>query len=237
MLHPEINELKSLPFFKNISEHELVALSKLMRVSVFARREIVQDKNAKGQGLGFLLEGRLQGVDFTLDGREVGLFFVEPGDYFGELAVIDDMASAEYIIATTRSRVAMLPREPAQKIMFSSRDVAHEVALRLVKRLREASRQRTILRLPSVFQRVCAQLLGMASQGSDGKLYIPDAPTHQEIAIMIDTSRETVTRVIQQLLRENVLQRRGNELHILNEEYLRHIASKPSTGEKGSFDL
>ena len=57
----------------------------------------------------FLLEGRLQAIDFTLDGREVGLHFIEEGQYFGEISVLDGLPSPEVVIATKKSQVVMVP--------------------------------------------------------------------------------------------------------------------------------
>lgn len=221
---PAILELQSLALLRDLPPEELSTLSKMIRVQTFARRAVVLHKNETGQALCFLMEGRLQGVDFTLDGREVGLFFVEQGDYFGELAVIDEQPQAEFVIAMTRSRVAMLPRDAAHRLMFSSPGIAEQVAQRLAARLRAVASQRTILRLPSVFQRVCAQLLQMATADTDGMPRISNAPTHQEIAIMIDTSRETVTRAMQTLLSESIVSRHGPDLLLHDEDYLRGIA-------------
>ncbi|MGC8853751.1 MAG: Crp/Fnr family transcriptional regulator [Halothiobacillaceae bacterium] len=217
---------------RSLSPAELSALAQGMREYTFERRSVVLHKDEPAQVLCFLLEGRLQAVDFTLDGREVGLFFIEPGDYFGELAVIDEQPQAEFVIALCRSRVAMLPLQAARRLMFALPAVAEQVALRLAARLRGVGRQRTILRLPSVVQRVCAQLLYMASQSADGAWRIVNAPTHQEIAIMIDVSRETVTRVFQMLQAEGVISRQGRDILVHRRRYLEDVAEGRSHSPK-----
>ena len=76
--------------------------------------------------------------------------------------------------------------------------------------------------MPSSFQRVCAQLAALARPaGSDGGLRVHVAPTHQEIAIMVNTSRETVTRTLQFLLGLQVVAREGHDLIVLRPELLR----------------
>ncbi|MDQ5886715.1 MAG: family transcriptional regulator, cyclic receptor protein [Pseudomonadota bacterium] len=187
-----------------------------MQERAFARREIVASQGETSSFLGFLLEGRLQGVDFTVDGREVGLYFVEPGGYYGELAIIDGKPGAEFVIALAKSRVALLPREHARKLIFANPHIAEVLLLNLAERVRSGTAQRTILSLPNVFQRLCAQLLLLGGNAS----LIPHAPTHQELAIMINTSRETVTRSFQLLQSQNILQRDGNSLKIIDKRYL-----------------
>jgi DNA-binding transcriptional regulator YhcF (GntR family) len=53
---------------------------------------------------------------------------------------------------------------------------------------------------------------------------IPQVPTHQELAIMINASRETVTRAFQVLFTHGVLLREGDELRVVNLRMLQDIA-------------
>ncbi len=132
------------------------------------------------------------------------------------LAIIDGKPGAEFVIALAKSRVALLPREHARKLIFANPHIAEVLLLNLAERVRSGTAQRTILSLPNVFQRLCAQLLLLGGNAS----LIPHAPTHQELAIMINTSRETVTRSFQLLQSQNILQRDGNSLKIIDKRYL-----------------
>ena len=89
---------------------------------------------------------------------------------------------------------------------------------------REAVAQRTLLSLPNPFQRLCALLLQLPVRTVPGGLEIEQAPTHQELAIMINASRETVTRAFQLLFTNNVLVREGNSLKLVRVDFLRDIA-------------
>ena len=211
----QFNLLQQLPV-----EHQ-EALSKEMTLTEFARRGIVIDRGSRMQSLGFLLEGRLQGIDFTLDGREVGLYFVAPGDYFGELPVVDGAPAPEHVIALTRSQVAFLPHETAKRLITGYPVIAERVIQRLAARVRAASAHRAILSLPNPFQRLCAQLLTLANTENRE---IRHAPTHQEIAIMINTSRETVTRAFQVLQNRGILMRDGTSLFVQDCDSLARIA-------------
>ena len=202
----------------------LVRLSHGMVERSYSLREIVIKKGEPGNVLGFLLEGRLQGVDFTVDGREVGLYFVDALDYFGELSVIDGLPRPDFVIAVGRSKVATLARDEARSLLFSHPDIAQRLTLRLAHRVRMVSAQRTLLGLPNPAQRICAQLFLMSVKVGDGKAVIPNAPTHQELAIMINTSRETVTRVFQILQARGILKREGNQWQVVNGRYLNDVA-------------
>ncbi|MBP9713232.1 MAG: Crp/Fnr family transcriptional regulator [Sterolibacterium sp.] len=216
--------LKDLELLRDLPPPQAERLSGLMTERSFARREIVFSKGDVGQFLCFLVEGRLQGVDFTLDGREVGLYFVEPGSYFGEMSVIDGQPRSDFVIAVARARVALLPADVARNLITQLPGIAEKVLLRLAQRLRSVSAQRALLGLPNPAQRVCAQLVQLVEQQGKGQASIPNAPTHQELAIMINASRETVTRVFQVLQARGVVARDGGSLNVIDPRYLRAVA-------------
>lgn len=215
-----VNFLSRFKLLRDLPPQALEQLAAQMNLQAFARREVALTRSEVGQGLGFLLEGRLQGVDFTVDGREVGLYFVEPGDYFGELPVVDGQAGAEFVIAVAKSQVIFLPCELARSFVFSSPPVAEQMMLRLAQRVRAVTAQRVLLALPNPFQRLCAQLLQLSS----GEPTIAHMPTQQELAIMINTSRETVTRAFQQLQTRAVVSRNGDSLAVHDAAFLRDVA-------------
>jgi CRP-like cAMP-binding protein len=138
------------------------------------------------------------------------------------------------VIAVARSRVASLPREEARTLMLSTPAIAERVTTRLAERLRTVSAQRTMLGVPNPAQRVCAQLIQLSVNVADGRMVIAHAPTHQEIAIMINTSRETVTRVFQVLQARGILRREGNQLRVEDTRYLNDVAEGRTEPPKSS---
>ena len=190
----------------------------------FNKREVVLQKEEHSTSLSFLLEGRLQGLDFTSDGREVGLYFINPGDYFGEVALIDNEQQPELVTALARSHVIALPKAIIRPILFGVPKIAEALCTRLAHRLREDTAQRRILGLPNPLQRVCAQLELMWEVQVDS-VKIAHIPTHQELAIMINASRETVTRVFQLLQGRGVVERDGNALQVLQPSFIRRVAA------------
>lgn len=216
--------LQGLRLLDSLPLEKLTELSGLMSEQRVERREVVVRRGATGDGLGFLIEGRLQTVNFTLDGREVGIDFIDNGDFFGELSVIDGQPAPEYIIAVAPSRLAFIDRNKAREFMFATPRTSAAVAERLAARLRRAASHRSLLALPSSFQRVCAQLALLAQSNGSGQLVIVSIPTHQEIAIMVNTSRETVTRTLQFLQGLKVVAREGSQLTVQLPDQLKEAA-------------
>ena len=216
--------LQGLRLFDSLPSEKLAAIAPSLSERRVERREVVVKRGQTDAGLGFLIEGRLQTVSFTLDGKEVGIDFVENADFFGELSVIDGKPAPEYIIAVAPSRVVFLDRDRARELMFATPKSAEAVALRLAERMRRSASHRALLALPSSFQRVCAQLSFLAQKAGNGQMVIVLPPTHQEIAIMVNTSRETVTRTLQYLQGLKVLARDGQHLVVHEPQKLQEAA-------------
>ncbi|OPX56586.1 cAMP-binding domain of CRP or a regulatory subunit of cAMP-dependent protein kinases [Oceanospirillum multiglobuliferum] len=226
--------LKRFSILRDLPEPTLLLLASQAVLRKFSRREIVVDPSEQKSALCFLFEGSLQGVDFTLDGREVGLYFVRPGDFCGEVALFDAGANPEFVIALSKSQVVILPYSALESVMYESKSLIKALSQRLAYRVRELTEQRSILSLPSIPQRIHRQLWQLTGLKADNipsnEIEIIYPPTHQEIAIMLNTSRETVTRVFQTLLAEDIVQRNGtNSLIIKQPEKLYALSN---TSEK-----
>src|SRR5487761_2351066 len=112
--------LQLFPLLKTLPSEVLERLAQHASVRPFARREMVLTKGPAPQYLCFLLEGSLQAIDFTLEGREVGLYFINPGDYFAELSLIDGEPQAEFVIATSPTQVVIFPAAEIRPVMFGT---------------------------------------------------------------------------------------------------------------------
>ncbi len=219
--------------FDQLSTDQLAKISPLMTERRVDRREIIVRRGDTLCELGFLIEGRLQTVSFTLDGKEVGTDFIDSGDFFGELGVIDGQPAPEFVIAVAPSRVTSLDRTHARELMLSNASGAEAVVVRLAERLRLSATHKAMLALPSSFQRVCAQLASLARPvASSASMLIEVPPTHQEIAIMVNTSRETVTRTLQFLQSMKVVAREGADLVVLQPEALKQAVDGKLTPAK-----
>jgi len=203
---------------QGLSESGLMQLASQSVLRKFSRRGIVLTAGKQEGFVCFLFEGRLQGVDFTLDGREVGLYFVKPGEFCGELGLLDNGDQPEYVVALSKSQVIFVPMLVLRQVMFGSELLMSKLCERMASRVRLMTAQRSLLGLSNTGQRVCGQLWMLTSQ-EDGEeeMTIINPPTHQEIAIMLNLSRETVTRVYQQLQGREIVKRDGNSRLVVTE--------------------
>jgi len=223
---PEL--LSTFPILKPLPTTVLSELAQQSTLRKFARRGVVLNAGIREESICFLFEGRLQGVDFTIDGREVGLYFVEPGDYCGELGLFDQNPQPEYVIALTASVVVSAPAQVLREVMLKYPSVVNELSAKLARRIRQLTNQRSLLGLPNIGQRVCCQLWNLipgSDRDSAATGRIGNPPTHMEIAIMLNLSRESVTRIFQILQSRQIVRRDGTvSLEISDLPTLKQIA-------------
>jgi CRP/FNR family cyclic AMP-dependent transcriptional regulator len=220
---PEL--LSTFPVLKPLPHDLLSQLAALTSLRKFARRAVVMSAGVQEDCVCFLFEGRLQGVDFTIDGREVGLYFVEPGDFCGEVGLFDNGPQPEFVIALTAVVTVMVPMASLRTVMLTHPHLFRIMTERLAARLRQMTRQRSLLGLPDISQRVCCQLWMLVKDAQTAPVVIHNPPTHMEIAIMLNLSRETVTRVFQALQTRQIVRRDGaGTLLITDPRALRELA-------------
>lgn len=221
-----LDVLKHIPLLSQASITTLERLSKVVTVRSFARRETVVTKGSKGDALLFLLFGQLQVINVTADGREVGLNLISPGSFFGELAVIDGLPRSATIIALSHSEVAFLPKEHALELFYQEPSAAAMMFAHLARSIRQLSDIRTLLGMQNAYQRVYALLASLTRVSPGGLIQIETLPTQQEIAIMINTSRETVSRALNELMAQGIVEKDMSRLIIRQPARLAEMAGQ-----------
>lgn len=216
--------LEQIPLFKDLDEASLKTIAGQMSSRVYLSHDQVIRKGDTADNLAFLISGKLQVVDLTEDGREIGIQFIHPGTYFGELSVIDGKPRSASVISVKPSEVAFLPNGQARELIFNNPLVAQRLMTHFALVVRAASSQRTLLSIPNAFQRVFAQLNTFVRETNKGAV-IEGLPRQHEIAIMVNTSRETVSRALHTLMKLGILEKQGTILVVKSPDKLRQAAT------------
>ena len=226
--------LQNIPLLKGVDQTTLERMVPAFQFRNIARGGFVLHKGGAGEHLLFLLSGRLQAVDVSEEGREIGLSIIVPGDYFGDLAIIDGLPRSASVIASEASLVAFLPRAQALDLIYNNPLVAERMLKRMASKIRDASNYRAILGIPNAFQRVFALLNQFSKSAPGGLVVIEKMPTQQEIAIMVNTSRETVSRAIHALIQKGVVEKDMRRLIVRLPEALREAVNSDQDPAAGN---
>jgi CRP/FNR family transcriptional regulator, cyclic AMP receptor protein len=216
--------LRKIPLLANLSEEEMQKVRADLRVRQYAKREIVLQKGGSGDSLLFLLSGQLQVIDVTEDGRAIGLRLLAPGDFFGEIAVINGSLRSASVVALTPVLVALLPRATALHLFSHSPSVANHMLRFLAEKVQRDSEFRALLSIHNIAKRIYTfiDLLKKKKEAGEPDV-VENLPTHQDIANMINTSRETVTRTLLALAQRGIIKKGANRLIIVKPDELQKL--------------
>lgn len=215
--------LRKIPLLAELTPEEIARIRPELRFKHFNKREVVLHKGGSGDALLFLLSGQLQVVDITEDGRAIGLRILAPGDFFGEIALINDSTRSASVIATSDVLVAFLPAATALHLFSHSPSVARQMLKHLAQKIQSDSEFRAVLSINNTARRIYTYLSLLQKPDGNGQAVIDNLPTHQDIANMINTSRETVTRALLSLVQQGIVQKESNRLVILDPAALQKL--------------
>jgi CRP-like cAMP-binding protein len=212
--------LRSVSIFADLGPADLSALERLAEVREFAGGAVVASQQDAGDALYVLVQGKVKVVLYGESGREIILsIFKAPGDFFGEMSLLDGEPRSATIIAAERSRLLVLSRRDFQGHLERNPRTALRVLTELSRRLRRADAVIGNLALLDVYGRLAGKLRELAAaegEEIDGGVVLRQRPTQSEIAAMIGTSRETVSRALSDLARRGYVVVSGKRLVLRN---------------------
>jgi len=226
--------LRRMPVLGLLSDAELESVMAASRLVNYPKRSTLVHKGGTVDHFAFLVSGKLQVVDYLPDGREVGLNIIQAGGFFGELTVIDRQPRSASLVALTPAIVIQVPGDVARTLFYGHPQVAEAMMKHLARAIRRMSDLRSLQAMPGAFQRVYALLSYVKETTPSGMHVINDVPTHQEIAIMVNTSRETVTRAIARLIEGGVVEKDLRRLIIRRPRALERLVENPAAELSGA---
>ncbi|HEY6552332.1 MAG TPA: Crp/Fnr family transcriptional regulator [Vicinamibacteria bacterium] len=207
--------LRNVPIFSELTEPDVATLAKVATRRRYPKDTVVFFENEEGDFFFMILEGRIKVTILGDDGREIILSVLGAGDFFGEMALLDNEPRSATAIAIEESELLSLHRTDFQNVIADNRGIMAALIRILTARLRRANHQISTLALLDVYGRVARVMLDMAREEGkrlkDGRIAFRRA-THQEIANRIGTTRETVTRMLKDLERHGLIRVEGKEI-------------------------
>jgi CRP/FNR family transcriptional regulator, cyclic AMP receptor protein len=193
-----------------VSDADLELIASLLIERRYARNTTIVEEGLPGDYMYVIREGRVKVTKLSDEGREKILNFLDEGGFFGEMALLDRAPRIASVKTLKPVRLLALSRTDFLNALRTSPDLAMAVIQELVRRLREVDEQASSLSFQRVKERTKGLLRRLAQESADDpERRTTAALTHQQIADMIGTSRETVTRVVKELKLDGWLQQDG----------------------------
>lgn len=236
--------LKHCQLFARLNEEAIRRVERSSRIRRLDRGTPVYLPADAADGVLLLVDGRIKICHLTPDGKQSILAFIEPGEIFGELALFDGETRDEYAESVEPSQIILIPKVVFQQLMEQHSDVSLGITRLVGLRRKRIERRLKYLLFRSNRDRLVHLLLELAEEYGRAE---PDGIalgiklSHQEMASIIGSTRETVTVLLGELQHEQLIQLARRRVKVCDLERLAAAVSAPAPrlrrDEKGSERL
>jgi len=191
--------LKKLPLFAKLNDKDIVSLSACLVLKAYPKNSILVNEGDETDSLFIIESGKVKVFLSDEEGKEVILNILSVGDYFGEIALLDDQPRSASVMSLENSRFWLISKKEFESWLVQYPDIALLLLKDMSSRLRFLTDNVKSLALMDVYGRVARTLLSLAKE-RDGRLEIEQKLTQQDIACMVGASREMVSRILKELV-------------------------------------
>ena len=208
--------LRKIPIFSSLSDVEIARLAQVTSLRLCRKDEVVFYEDEEGDFFFVIVAGRVKvtllGIPdrFTRGyGREVLLSSLGTGDFFGEMALVDNEPRSATAVATEETELLCIHRTDFQRVLTNYRGFVTGLLRSLTARLRRANHQLATLVILDSYGRTARAILDMARERGkrrkDGSLAVKWSGP-KEVATNVGTTTATVTRMLKDLEKQGMIE-------------------------------
>ncbi len=223
--------LKRCELFEQLQGTQIARLEAQSQVRVFDRKSLVYLPDDESDSVLLLVSGRVRIYHITTEGKEALLAFIDPGELFGELTIIGQSEREEFAETMEKSQIVKIPAATIRELMAENPNVTFGITKLIGLRRQRFERRLKSLMFQPNRDRLIFLLLELAERYAvlhpDG-IALRIRLSHQEMANIIGSTRETVTVVLGELQQEGLLEVKRRQVILKNLERLAtSIGAKP----------
>jgi CRP-like cAMP-binding protein len=219
--------VKKIPLFQDVSHDTLQRLVAAMEMKEIRRRQVLYLPGDPGTSVFFVNGGRVKISKVTPDGKELTLAYRGPGEIFGELVMVDGGPREEMAEATENALVSELDRVEFERLVQKEGIVGYRLTKIVAQRRRDVENKIEQLIFKDVNAKLAELLLKLANEygieDSRGTL-VSLKITHQEMANLIGSTRETVSLTLSQFKKRGLIHIDGRKVILADREGLRALS-------------
>ena len=214
--------------FRGLESELIGRLAALSHVKRLAKGAILFQQGDEGDALYGVIAGLVRISVANAAGREITLGLMEPGDVFGEIALLDGLPRTAGAQAAEDSALLVIDRAHFFELLETEPRLARHVIELLCERLRQSTdrfSEHTLLRLDARLARKLQSLAAGHGQAVDGETRIALKLSQSELAQMLGASREAVNKLLQRWSREGILRHERGAIVIVAQKRLDRLAA------------
>ena len=218
----KVDLIRSVPLFSTLTDDEFNQLRHIFVLRAYHKNQIIFLEEETGNYMYLVLSGKVKVVKAASGGKETLLAIHKAGDFFGEMSLLDGKTAPATVTAMEDSKIISLSGADFHKYLMRSDKVMLQIIHVLCARLRQVWQTQSLSSSTADARiRMGLHQLSRKHGIRDSSGIIIDLKiTHQEMAEMVGTSRETVTRVLAQLRRQGIIEISQRRIKLLNPEAL-----------------
>lgn len=200
--------IKNNELFANLATEDIAYLESQAKMRRLKKGERIYLPDDAADSVLLVVEGRIKICNTTQEGKESILNFVDAGELFGETSILGDSQHADIAETIEKSTIVMIPRAAMVPILRKYPSVVFGVTKLFGLRRQRIERRLRNLLFKSNRQRIIHLLIELTEkygQQSENGISLKIRLSHQEIASLIGSTRETVTVVLGQLKSEGLI--------------------------------
>jgi CRP/FNR family cyclic AMP-dependent transcriptional regulator len=219
--------LAASALFRGLSADERKDLVARARVRTFAGGETIFLMGAPGDSMMAVLKGTVRISCPSPEGKEIVLGTVQPGDFFGEIALLDGKARSADAKAVTACSLAVLQRRDVLDFLGrhpGAWDGLVQVLCQRLRKLTEKTAEVALLDLPGRLAKTLLRLSGADQDGSPATAMLPITLSQRELGNIVGASRESINKCLREWQRNGVVKTENNIITIKNRAALQKLA-------------
>ncbi len=215
--------LRHVPLFSDLADADLERVSDVAIPRSFPKGVRVFHEGDESDACYIVREGDLRVTREHSDGRAIALATLGPGDFFGELAMLDGQSRSASVEALSDAELLALPASDMRRLLSEHSEITVKLIAALTRRLRETNERIT----RQSFQTVPSRVAGVLSQLIAEEAYediregVTVRMTQADLAQLAGTSRESVSRFLATLERAGVVRVGRGRVTVLEPRRLR----------------
>lgn len=212
-----MDTLRLVPLFSDLNEKVLMHLASVAQEKDYEKDQHILHQEQVGDNFFIIESGSVKVTRLAEDGREAVLAFLQAGDFFGELAILDGETRSANIITLSDCKIQTINRQEFLDLLDHHPKVATALLMELALRLRKTDMHLEYLTLSDAEGKIASILISLAEENGTykmGDVTLGHMPMQQDIANMAGTTRETVSRMMKKLEEKDWLSRDGQKIII-----------------------
>ena len=205
--------LQNIPLFSVLGSEELDAIERLAVTRNYPKNSVIINEGDHTDSLYVILSGKVKIFLTDNQQKEVIVAIQRAGDYFGELALLDEAPRSASVMTMEPCTLLMVSRTAFERYLATDPKIAISLMRGLAERLRATTENVKSLALMDVYGRIARTLLQLAKE-ADGYQVIDEKLTHQDLANMVGASREMVSRIMKDLAKGGYIKTEGKRIVI-----------------------